>query len=104
MFDFPDMGIPPHHEDHLDAADLLHDLLEGMVENIEKNAGNKAVRLGAGIALRSSKMHELTEELGKYALACDKLSVECLAEVRDRLDKMLVEANAIIEKYPISKN
>ena len=108
MFDFPTMDTPPRPRERRPGSpgvpgvpDLLHDLLKGIVEDMEKNADDEAVRLGAGITLRVTEMRAATEALRKYALVRGKLPVEALVEVRNLLDKMLAETNALMEKYPI---
>lgn len=95
---------PPRIEKRPNTTDLLRDLLEGMVEDMEKNAEDEATRICAGIALRGTKMRRAVDVFNKYALARTKLSVEALVEVRNLLDKMLAEANALFEKYPIPDN
>ena len=100
---FPTMDTPPRQrEGQPDVLDLLHPLLKGIVESMEKNANDEETRLGAGITLRAIEMDSIIDNLRKYALvARGKLPVEALVEVRNLLDKMLTEANAVIEKYPI---
>lgn len=102
---FPDYGYPPRARERRPGTpgvhDLFHDLLKGIVEDMEKNADDEAVRLGAGITLRVTEMCAATDALRKYALVLDKLPVEALVEVRNLLDMMLAEANALMEKYPI---
>ena len=68
---------------------------------MEKNAPDEATRLGAGIILRVTEMRTVADKLSKYALTRDKLPVEVLVQVRNSLDKILAEANAVIEKYPL---
>ena len=102
MFDFPTMDTPPRpRERRPDITDLLHDLLKGVVEDMEKNADDEATRLGAGITLRATEMRAVAGKLSKYAMTRGKLPVEALVEVRNLLDKMLAEANAFMEKHPI---
>ena len=78
MFDFPNPNTPPAAKNRSRSSDLLCALLESMVEDMEQSAEDEATRIGAGIALRSTKVKRATDKLNAYALC--KFFVCCSCE------------------------
>ena len=105
MFDFPIPNTPPRKVDKVDTSSLLYDLLEKMVERIEQDATDEKERVGAGIALRVNRTKKVLDRVFDYSLkGREQYTVETLSELREMLDRHLVEITAFCEKYPLPEN